>query len=81
LCKPGPKLPRRNRRRPYIEIAKISATVTKSDNTPGMVTLFGGKNQNLPLETEVITHRSWSRWIQLAAAAVCTAGGLVFLLR
>jgi heat shock protein HtpX len=66
--------------KPYVEIAKISATVTKADNTPGMVTLFGNKNSNRPLETETLVQRSYSRWIQLAAAAALTAGGAVYLL-
>jgi len=64
--------------KPYVEIARLTATVTKTDNTPGMVTLFGGKDRNL--ESETLVQRSYSRWIQLAAAAALTAGGAVFLL-
>jgi hypothetical protein len=65
--------------RPYVEIARITATVIKSDNTPGMITVFGGRNLNRPLEFETLTHRSYSRWIQLAIAAVVTVCGLAQL--
>jgi hypothetical protein len=59
--------------RPYVELAEISATVTKARPGGGMTTLFGNKNSDEPLVYEQLTQRSWSRWIQLAGAAAVTA--------
>ena len=66
--------------RPYVELAQISATVTKARPGGGMTTLFGNKDSNEPLEYEKLTQRSYSRWIQLAAAAAVTAVAAAYLL-
>jgi heat shock protein HtpX len=67
--------------RPYVEMAEISAEVTKGKRTAGMTTLFDAKGLNQyeaePLVTEHLVNRSYSRWIQLGCAALVTAAGLI----
>ncbi|HEY4380582.1 MAG TPA: M48 family metalloprotease [Acidobacteriaceae bacterium] len=66
--------------KPYVEVAKVEATVSKARRGRGMTTLFDGKNAVEPLEYEQLVERSYSQWIQLAATAVCVAAGVVWLL-
>jgi len=66
--------------KPYVEIARVESTVAKAREGRGMTTLFGGEGAQAPVEYEQIVERSYSRWLQLAAAAVCTTGGLFWLL-
>lgn len=65
--------------KPYVELARIEATVTKARSGRGMTTLFGGEGANEPIEYETLVERSYSRWIQLGVAALCTAAGLIWL--
>lgn len=66
--------------RPYVEVAQISAEVTRGTRVGGMTTLFGGKGFDAyepePMQAERLVNRSYSRWIQLAAAASVTVAGL-----
>ena len=66
--------------RPYVELSSISAKVMKASASSGPVTLFGNRDSNEPVCYEQLTQRSWSRWIQLAAAAGVTAIAAVYLL-
>jgi Zn-dependent protease with chaperone function len=66
--------------KPYVELAKIEGDVVKSTGGRGMVTLFGQKGESAPIEYEHLTERSYSRWLQLAAAAICAAIGAMLLL-
>lgn len=66
--------------RPYVEMAKVEAKVSKARAGRGMTTLFGGEGAEAPLEYETLVERSYSRWIQMAVAAVCTGVGLIWLL-
>ncbi len=66
--------------KPYIELARIEATVNKPAKGSGMTSLFGSGGTAAPLEYEQLVERSYSRWIQLAAAAVCAAIGVVWLI-
>jgi hypothetical protein len=66
--------------KPYVELARIEATVNKPAKGSGMTTLFGNDDASAPLEYEQLVARSYSRWIQLAAAAVCATVGIIWLL-
>ena len=66
--------------KPYVELARIEATVNKPAKGGGMTTLFGNGNASAPLEYEQLVARSYSRWIQLVAAAVCATIGVIWLL-
>ena len=66
--------------KPYVEVARVEAKVSKARKGRGMTTLFGGKDAAEPIEYEELVERSYSQWIQLAASAVCAAGGVVLLL-
>jgi len=65
--------------KPYVEIARIEARVTKARGA-GMITLFGREGGTQPLEYETLVNRSYSRWLQLSVAAVATAAGIMWLL-
>jgi hypothetical protein len=45
-----------------------------------MISLFSPEATSAPLEYEQLVSRSYSRWIQLVAAAVCAAIGVIWLL-
>jgi hypothetical protein len=66
--------------KPYIELARIEATVNKPAQGSGMTSLFGKDGASAPLEYEQLVERSYSRWIQLTAAAVCAAIGVIWLM-
>ena len=66
--------------KPYVELARIEATVNKAAPGRGMTSLFTQDGTAAPLEYEQLVSRSYSRWIQLAAAAVCAAVGILWLL-
>jgi Zn-dependent protease with chaperone function len=66
--------------KPYVELARIEATVNKPAKGSGMTTLFGNGDPSAPLGYEQLVARSYSRWLQLAAAAVCAAIGVIWLL-
>ena len=66
--------------RPYIEISRIEARVPKASQEKGHTTLFGGQGVSEPREFEPLVGRSYSRWIQLAGAAACSAIGLIWML-
>jgi hypothetical protein len=66
--------------RPYIEIARIEACVSKPTADSGPVSLFGKPGERKPLEYEFLVERSYSKWIQLQLSAACAAAGIVWLL-
>lgn len=65
--------------KPYIEMSRIDATLTtyRGGET---TSLFGSANSQATPESEHFVSRSYSRWIQTACAALCTAIGLIWLL-
>jgi Zn-dependent protease with chaperone function len=67
--------------KPYVEIARIEATVNKAAPGSGVTSLFGKGGAGAPLVYEQLVERSYSRWIQLAIAAVCAAVGAIWLMR
>jgi len=66
--------------KPYIEISRIEARVSKLSGEK-FIQIFGKEGTTQPLEYEPIVERSYSRWIQLAASALCTALGIVWVLK
>jgi Zn-dependent protease with chaperone function len=66
--------------KPYVEISRVEAKVSKATAGSGPVTLFGKDGSSAPIEYEQLVERSYSRWIQLAGSALCTAIGLIWLL-
>jgi len=66
--------------KPYIEIHRIEARVAKATPKRGYISLLGGQGASTSLEFEPLVERSYSRWIQLASAAVCSAVGLIWIL-
>ena len=66
--------------KPYIELSRIEARVSKASAEAGPITLFGKDGHRAPLEYEQLIERSYSRWIQLAASAACAAAGVIWLL-
>lgn len=66
--------------KPYVELARIESRVAKARTGSGPTTLFGREGANAPVEYEQLVERSYSRYIQLAAAAVCSAVGIIWLL-
>jgi hypothetical protein len=67
--------------KPYVEISRIEARVSKLSGEKGPISLFGKEGAAAPLEYEQIVGRSYSRWIQLAASAACTAIGILWLMK
>lgn len=66
--------------KPYIEMSRIDANLTTYKGGDGTISLFGsGANQSTQ-HSERLVSRSYSRWIQTAAAALCSAIGLLWLL-
>lgn len=66
--------------KPYVELAKVQARVAKARSGSGLTTLFGNERQETPVEYEELVERSYSRWIQMAVAAACTAVGIIWLM-
>ena len=66
--------------KPYVEVARVEARVSKARKGRGMTTLFGGEEGSAPIEYEQLVERSYSQWIQLALTAVCVAAGAMWLL-
>jgi hypothetical protein len=66
--------------KPYVEISRVEAKVSKATGGSGPVTLFGREGSSAPIEYELLVERSYSRWIQLAGSALCTAIGIIWLL-
>lgn len=64
--------------RPYIEMSRIEADLTAHKG--GSISLFGNSGNPAEVETEHFVSRSYSRWLQIAASALCTAIGLFWLL-
>jgi heat shock protein HtpX len=67
--------------KPYVEISRIEARVSKLSGEKGLLSIFGKERGSAPLEYEQIVEHSYSRWIQLAASAVCTAIGILWLMK
>jgi len=65
--------------KPYVEVARVEARVSKARKGRGPVTLFGGEEASAPIEYEQLVERSYSQWIQLALTAVCVAAGVLWL--
>jgi Zn-dependent protease with chaperone function len=66
--------------RPYIEMSRIEARVSKAAPENGPVSIFGRQGARTRLEYEYLVERSYSRWIQLALSAACAAAGMIWLL-
>lgn len=68
--------------RPYVEIARLDATVTKlAPGGSAPLSLFARRSvEAAPYETERLTARSYSRWIQLGLSALAMAIGLFWAL-
>jgi Zn-dependent protease with chaperone function len=66
--------------KPYIEISRIEARVSKLSGEK-ITRIFGSEGATRPLEYEQVVGRSYSRWIQLAASAACTAVGIIWMLK
>jgi heat shock protein HtpX len=68
--------------KPYIEISRIEARVSKLSGEKGLLSIFGKEgNDTAPLEYEQIVEHSYSRWIQLAASAACAVIGILWLMK
>lgn len=65
--------------KPYVEISRVEAKVSKARKGRGMTTLFGGEDAEAPIEYEELVERSYSQWIQLAATAICVGAGMLWL--
>lgn len=65
--------------KPYVEVARVEAKVSKARTGRGMTTLFGGKDSSEPVEFEQLVERSYSQWIQLSLTALCVAVGAIWL--
>jgi len=66
--------------KPYVEVARVEARVSKARKGRGMTTLFAGKDASAPIEYEELVERSYSQWIQLGLSAACVALGAMWLL-
>jgi heat shock protein HtpX len=66
--------------KPYVELSKIEGDVCKPLTGSGPISLFGNESVSAPIAYEHLVERSYSRWIQMAAAAICTGIGLIWLL-
>ncbi len=66
--------------KPYIEMSRIDADLTTYKGGSGTMTLFSGSASQGTEQSEHLVSRSYSRWIQTAAAALCTVVGVVWLL-
>lgn len=66
--------------KPYIEMSSIEANLPKYKGGSGPISLLGSSGESNTEEWEHFLHRSYSRWIQTAAAAVCTAIGILWLI-
>jgi len=64
--------------RPYIELSRIEAVVTKPVTGEGSLSVFRNDCEKLKIEYEILMERSYSRWIQLAASAAFTAAGIIW---
>ncbi|SNT39933.1 Zn-dependent protease with chaperone function [Granulicella rosea] len=62
--------------RPYVELSQISGNLPRMYSGSGPISMLNNKDAG---ERELVTHRSYSRWIQGAGAAIATAAGLVML--
>jgi hypothetical protein len=67
--------------KPYVEISRIEARVSKLSGEKGLLSIFGKEGSSAPLEYEQIVEHSYSRWIQLAASAACAAIGILWLMK
>lgn len=66
--------------RPYVELSRIEANLSKARGGSGPVSLFGNQEVTAPVEVERVVSRSYSRWIQMAGSAAATAIGVIWLL-
>lgn len=68
--------------RPYVELSEVSATVTKATLGSGSISLFSQSTLDAVAAAtpETLHQRSYSRWIQLAVAAVVTGVGIIWLM-
>ena len=61
-------------------MSRIDADLNSYKGDSGTITLFGDSTSQGSQQSEHLVSRSYSRWIQTAAAALCTAIGLTWLL-
>ena len=68
--------------RPYVELSEVSATVTKATLGSGSISLFSQSTLDAAASAtpQILHQRSYSRWIQLAVAAVITGVGIIWLM-
>jgi heat shock protein HtpX len=66
--------------RPYVEMSRVEARVSKATPGSGPVSIFGKDGASAPIEYETLVERSYSRWIQLAVSAACAAAGVLWLM-
>jgi hypothetical protein len=69
--------------RPYVELSEISATVTKAPLAKGdSISLFSQSTLDAAAASTPVTlhQHSYSRWIQLGAAAVVAGIGAIWIL-
>jgi hypothetical protein len=65
---------------PYVEMSTLTAEVTRVAAGSGPVSLFGPSSTEATFTPETLRARSYSRWIQTAAAAVLTTIGIIEVL-
>jgi heat shock protein HtpX len=66
--------------KPYVEIRRIEARLPKPHSGHGPLTLFSAQSADTPMEYKTLVERAYSRWIQLAAAAIACGSGVILLL-
>ena len=68
--------------RPYVELSEVKANVTKATLGSGSISIFSQSTLDAAAAAtpEKLHQRSYSRWIQLAVAAVITGAGIIWLI-
>lgn len=66
--------------KPYIEMSSVEASLPKYKGGSGPISIFGAPAESKTEEWEHFLHRSYSRWIQTAGAALASAIGILWLM-